>query len=96
MNIKLKIWRQENPKAKGRFETYNLNQVSTEMSFLEMLDYLNNKLITEGKEPVAYEHDCREGICGCCSLYINGRPHGKLGRTTTCELYMREFKDGET
>ncbi|MDY0199196.1 MAG: succinate dehydrogenase/fumarate reductase iron-sulfur subunit [Tenuifilaceae bacterium] len=96
MNIKLKIWRQESPKAKGKFETYSLSDVSTEMSFLEMLDYLNNKLITEGKNPVAFEHDCREGICGCCSLYINGRPHGKLGRTTTCELYMREFKDGET
>jgi succinate dehydrogenase / fumarate reductase iron-sulfur subunit len=96
MNIKLKIWRQESPKAKGKFETYSLNNVSAEMSFLEMLDYLNDTLITRGEKPVAFEHDCREGICGCCSLYINGRPHGKLGRTTTCELHMREFNDGET
>ncbi|HDP54760.1 MAG TPA: succinate dehydrogenase/fumarate reductase iron-sulfur subunit [Bacteroidetes bacterium] len=96
MNIKLKIWRQESPKAKGKFETYSLNDVSSEMSFLEMLDYLNDTLITQGNEPVAFEHDCREGICGSCSLYINGRPHGKLSRTTTCELHMREFGDGET
>lgn len=96
MTIKLKVWRQENPKAKGRFEKYTLDGVSVEMSFLEMLDYLNNQLITEGKDPVAYEHDCREGICGCCSLYINGKPHGKNTRTTTCELYMRDFKEGET
>ena len=96
MNITLKIWRQQNAKAKGRFETYNLDNVSVEMSFLEMLDYLNSTLVEAGKEPVAFESDCREGICGCCGLYINGHPHGKLGKITTCELYMREFKDGDT
>ncbi len=96
MTIKLKVWRQESPTAKGKFEAYTLDKVSPEMSFLEMLDYLNNQLITQGKVPVAYEHDCREGICGCCSLYINGKPHGKNAKTTTCELYMRDFKDGET
>ncbi|PKP39719.1 MAG: succinate dehydrogenase [Bacteroidetes bacterium HGW-Bacteroidetes-15] len=96
MNVKLKIWRQKDPKAKGSFETYKLNDVSPEMSFLEMLDYLNSQLIVEGKDPVAYEHDCREGICGSCGLYINGRPHGVMGKTTTCELHLREFKDGDT
>ncbi|MFO8021484.1 MAG: succinate dehydrogenase/fumarate reductase iron-sulfur subunit [Perlabentimonas sp.] len=96
MNVKLKIWRQKDPKSKGKFETYSLINVSPEMSFLEMLDYLNSQLITEGKEPVAYEHDCREGICGCCGLYINGRPHGAMSKTTTCELHMREFKDNVT
>lgn len=96
MNIKLKIWRQPNAKSKGRFETYSLNDVSSDMSFLEMLDYLNNNLIKEGKEPVAFEHDCREGICGSCGIYINGRAHGPQYRTTTCELRMREFKDGNT
>jgi succinate dehydrogenase / fumarate reductase, iron-sulfur subunit len=96
MNIKLKIWRQPNAKSKGRFETYSLTDVSSDMSFLEMLDYLNNNLIKEGKEPVAFEHDCREGICGSCGIYINGRAHGPQHRTTTCELRMREFKDGNT
>lgn len=96
MIFKLKIWRQKNAKAKGKFETYKLENVSAEMSFLEMLDFLNNQLITSGKEPVAYEHDCREGICGCCGLYINGRPHGSMKKTTTCELHMREFTDGQT
>ncbi len=96
MNFKIKIWRQPNAKAKGKFETYSLNNVSPEMSFLEMLDYLNSTLILEGKEPVVFEHDCREGICGCCGLYINGRPHGVMNRTTTCELHMREFTDGTT
>jgi len=96
MNIKLKIWRQENPKAKGKFMDYSLEDVSPEMSFLEMLDALNTKLILNGDSPVAYEHDCREGICGCCSLYINGHPHGKGEKTTTCELHMRSFSDGET
>ncbi|MDY0199361.1 MAG: succinate dehydrogenase/fumarate reductase iron-sulfur subunit [Bacteroidales bacterium] len=96
MKFTLKIWRQKNAKAKGKFETYTLENVSAEMSFLEMLDYLNNQLITSGKEPVAYEHDCREGICGCCGLYINGRPHGSMKKTTTCELHMREFTDGQT
>jgi len=96
MNIKLKIWRQANAKSKGRFEIYPLNDVSSDMSFLEMLDYLNNNLIKEGKEPVAFEHDCREGICGSCGMYISGRPHGPQHKTTTCELRMREFKDGQT
>jgi succinate dehydrogenase / fumarate reductase, iron-sulfur subunit len=96
MDIKLKIWRQKNASTKGRFEDYELKDVSPEMSFLEMLDYLNKQLIEGGKEPVTFEHDCREGICGTCGLYINGRPHGPLTHTTTCELHMREFKDGET
>lgn len=96
MIVILKIWRQKNAKAKGKFVDYELNEVSTEMSFLEMLDALNEKLITSGEEPVAFEHDCREGICGCCSLYINGQPHGPEEKTTTCELHMRSFKDGST
>lgn len=96
MKLKLKIWRQKNAKAKGKFVDYILDDASPEMSFLEMLDALNEKLITGGDEPVAFEHDCREGICGCCSLYINGRPHGPAEKTTTCELHMRMFKDGET
>lgn len=96
MNIKLKIWRQKNAKSKGRFETYQLNNVAEDMSFLEMLDYLNGTLIKDGKEPVAFDHDCREGICGSCGIYINGRPHGNDHRTTTCELRMRLFKDGDT
>ncbi|MCB8963851.1 MAG: succinate dehydrogenase/fumarate reductase iron-sulfur subunit [Bacteroidales bacterium] len=96
MNITLKIWRQKNAKSKGRFETYKLNNVATDMSFLEMLDYLNETLITQGQEPVAFEHDCREGICGSCGIYINGRPHGNERRTTTCELRMTQFEDGCT
>jgi succinate dehydrogenase / fumarate reductase iron-sulfur subunit len=96
MNIKLKIWRQKNASTKGKFENYELKDVSPEMSFLEMLDYLNTQLIQGGKEPVTFEHDCREGICGTCGLYINGRPHGPETHTTTCELRMRFFKDGET
>ena len=96
MNIILKVWRQKNAKAKGQFIKYTLEDVSPEMSFLEMLDALNTMLITQGDEPVAYEHDCREGICGCCSLYINGRPHGPGEKTTTCELHMRSFKEGKT
>ena len=96
MDIRLKIWRQKNATAKGRFETYELKDVSPEMSFLEMLDYLNTQLIQSGAEPVTFEHDCREGICGSCGLFINGRPHGPKRHTTTCELHMRDFKDGET
>ncbi len=96
ININLKIWRQKNSKAKGQMETYKLNNVSTDSSFLEMLDQLNEQLIEEGKEPVAFDHDCREGICGMCSLYINGRPHGPDRGITTCQLHMRMFKDGET
>lgn len=96
MKFKLKIWKQKNAVDKGRFETYVLEDVSAEMSFLEMLDALNKQLIESGKEPVGFEHDCREGICGSCGLYINGRPHGPMQHTTTCELHMRSFKDGET
>jgi succinate dehydrogenase / fumarate reductase, iron-sulfur subunit len=96
MKIKLKIWRQENSKVKGKFIDYALDNASPDMSFLEMLDALNTKLITEGGSPVAFEHDCREGICGSCGLYINGRAHGPGEKTTTCELRMRAFKDGET
>jgi len=95
MKIKLKIWRQASADDKGGFVNYDLDGVSKEMSFLEMLDYLNTTLIERGEEPVAFEHDCREGICGCCSLYINGRPHGPAARTTTCELRMRQFADGQ-
>ena len=83
MDITLKIWRQEHPKAKGRFEKYELKNVVPDMSFLEMLDYLNSELLQKGIEPVAFDHDCREGICGCCSLYINGKPHGPEEKTTT-------------
>jgi succinate dehydrogenase / fumarate reductase iron-sulfur subunit len=96
INITLKVWRQNGPKAKGRFETYKVNKVSTDSSFLEMLDILNEQLINENKEPVAFDHDCREGICGMCSLYINGRPHGPDDDVTTCQLHMRKFKDGQT
>lgn len=95
MKITLKIWRQKNANAKGEFKTYQADHVSSDMSFLEMLDVLNNDLVRKGEEPVAFDHDCREGICGMCSLYINGRPHGPL-QTTTCQLHMRSFKDGET
>lgn len=96
MDIRLKIWRQKNATAKGKFETYELKDVSPEMSFLEMLDYLNTQLIETGQEPVTFEHDCREGICGSCGLFINGRPHGPNRHTTTCELHMRAFSDGDT
>lgn len=96
INITLKVWRQNGPKEKGRFETYKLDKVSTDSSFLEMLDMVNEQLINENKEPVAFDHDCREGICGMCSLYINGRPHGPDDDVTTCQLHMRKFKDGQT
>ena len=92
----LKIWRQANAKAKGKFETYVVKDVSTESSFLEMLDILNNQLIHEGVDPVAFDHDCREGICGACSLRINGHAHGPETEITTCQLHMRNFKDGDT
>lgn len=96
MNLTLKIWRQDNKSDKGRFEEYKLSDVSSDSSFLEMLDVLNENLVKEKKEPVAFDHDCREGICGMCSLYINGRPHGPMNGTTTCQLHMRSFKDGDT
>lgn len=95
MKITLKIWRQKNKEAKGAFKEYKVDHVSPDMSFLEMLDVLNTDLILKGEESVAFDHDCREGICGTCSLYINGRPHGPL-QTTTCQLHMRTFRDGET
>jgi len=94
MKIALKIWRQKNNAAEGSFKDYKLDHVSPDMSFLEMLDVLNNELILKGEESVAFDHDCREGICGTCSLYINGRPHGPQ-QTTTCQLHMRSFKDGD-
>lgn len=96
MKIKLKIWRQKNSQSKGAFEHYELDQVSPDMSFLEMIDVLNSRLIEEGKDPVAFDHDCREGICGMCSMVINGRPHGPKRAVTTCQLHMRSFKDGDT
>jgi len=96
MKVKLNIWKQANAKAKGRFEKFELDGVAEEMSFLEMLDSLNEKLITEGKETVAFEHDCHEAICGSCSLYINGRPHGPGDVIATCQLHMRAFRDGDT
>ena len=96
MNFTLKIWRQKDAKSKGAFETYKVENISADTSFLEMLDILNNDLVHQGKEPVAFDHDCREGICGMCSLYINGTPHGKTERgATTCQLYMRRFNDGD-
>lgn len=96
MNLKLKIWRQKSADAKGEMVTYPISDVSADMSFLEMLDVLNEELIGKGEEPVAFDHDCREGICGSCSLYINGEPHGPQKLTTACQLHMRQFKDGET
>lgn len=95
MKLTLKIWRQKDGSSKGQFKTYQHEHVSPDMSFLEMLDVLNNDLIVKGEESIAFDHDCREGICGMCSLYINGRPHGPL-QTTTCQLHMRSFKDGQT
>lgn len=96
INITLKVWRQAGPAVKGKFETYKLDNVSTDSSFLEMMDILNENLLSERKEPVVFDHDCREGICGMCSLYINGHPHGVDANTTTCQLHMRRFNDGDT
>jgi succinate dehydrogenase / fumarate reductase iron-sulfur subunit len=96
INITLKVWRQKNANSKGGIETYKLDHVSTDSSFLEMMDQLNEQLINERKEPVAFDHDCREGICGSCSMYINGRAHGPDTGITTCQLHMRSFKDGDT
>ena len=96
MNLTLQIWRQENAKAKGKIVEYPIKDISPDMSFLEMLDILNRQLITNGDTPVAFDHDCREGICGSCSLYINGEAHGPDRRVTTCQLHMRKFKDGDT
>ena len=96
MKIKLKVWRQKGPTYPGGIETYDLDNVNDHMSFLEMIDVLNEKLVREGKEPVAFDHDCREGICGMCSMTINGNPHGPQKGTTACQLHMRHFKDGDT
>jgi len=96
MNLTLKVWRQKNKNDQGRFETLQAKNISSEMSFLEMFDVVNEELINEGKEPVAFDHDCREGICGMCSMHINGRAHGPWDGTTTCQLHMRAFKDGDT
>lgn len=96
MNLTVKVWRQKNSSDKGKFESYPVKNISSEMSFLEMIDVLNEQLIVEGKEPIAFDHDCREGICGMCSMYINGKPHGPWAANTTCQLHMRAFKDGDT
>ena len=96
ITVHLKIWRQENRKDSGHFEDFTQTGVSVDMSFLEMLDVLNNELVREGKDPIAFDHDCREGICGMCSLMINGQSHGPMKATTTCQLHMRSFKDNET
>jgi succinate dehydrogenase / fumarate reductase iron-sulfur subunit len=96
MNVTLKVWRQKDAKAKGDFVTYAANGISDEMSFLEMLDVVNEGLIEKGQEPIAFDHDCREGICGTCGFVINGRPHGPRDKTTVCQLHMRSFKDGDT
>ncbi|HEY9123687.1 MAG TPA: succinate dehydrogenase/fumarate reductase iron-sulfur subunit [Bacteroidales bacterium] len=96
LNLTLKIWRQENAKAKGKFVTYEVKNISPDCSFLEMLDQLNETLVEKFEMPVCFDHDCREGICGMCSLYINGRPHGNDSGVTTCQLHMRKFKDGDT
>ena len=96
MDLTLKVWRQKNSSSKGKIETYSISNISKDSSFLEMMDVLNNNLIEEGEEPVAFDHDCREGICGMCSMYINGQAHGPSRGTTTCQLHMRSFKDGDT
>ena len=96
ISVKLKIWRQRGPKEKGQFVNYSLDNVSTGSSFLEMLDMLNQQLVEKGEEPVVFDNDCREGICGMCSLYINGHPHGPVQGITTCQLHMRKFNDGDT
>ena len=96
MKLTLKIWRQENNNSKGYLEKHELAEVTPDMSFLEMLDMLNNILVKENKEPIVFDHDCREGICGTCGVVINGRPHGPLSGVTTCQLHMRTFNDGDT
>jgi len=96
MKLTLKIWRQKGPKESGKIVDYPVDNISPDMSFLEMLDVLNDQLVEKGDQPIAFDHDCREGICGMCSLYINGRPHGPQNGVTTCQLHMRSFKDGDT
>ncbi len=96
MNLTLKVWRQKDNKAKGNLVDYKVSEISPDMSFLEMFDVLNEDLIGKGDEPIVFDHDCREGICGSCSMFINGRPHGPKEGITTCQLHMRSFKDGDT
>ncbi|MEP1854398.1 succinate dehydrogenase/fumarate reductase iron-sulfur subunit, partial [Nonlabens ulvanivorans] len=96
MKLTLKIWRQAGPEAKGKMVTYPLDGVDGDMSFLEMMDILNEELVNKGEEPVEFDHDCREGICGSCNMMINGQPHGPQKLTTTCQLHMRKFNDGDT
>ena len=96
MDLILKVWRQKNSESEGKIETYPISDISEDSSFLEMMDVLNNNLIEKGQEPVAFDHDCREGICGMCSMYINGQAHGPSRGTTTCQLHMRSFNDGDT
>ncbi len=96
MDLNIKVWRQKNAKAKGQFETYHVKDISPDSSFLEMLDILNEQLVNEGKEPISFDHDCREGICGMCSLFIDGRAHGPDRDITTCQLHMRKFSHGQT
>jgi succinate dehydrogenase / fumarate reductase, iron-sulfur subunit len=96
MKLKLKIWRQKNTQSEGKMVDYNVDDVSPDMSFLEMIDELNEDLLRKDQDPVTFDHDCREGICGMCSMYINGRPHGPGDQVTTCQLHMRSFKDGDT
>jgi succinate dehydrogenase / fumarate reductase iron-sulfur subunit len=96
MNLTLKVWRQNGPQDKGHFDTHELSDVTGDMSFLEMMDVLNDTIIREGGEPIAFDHDCREGICGMCSMFINGEAHGPGRGVTTCQLHMRSFRDGDT
>src|SRR5690606_23717777 len=96
MKFTLKVWRQAGPDDRGHFETYEADDVSEEMSFLEVLDVVNEDLIQDGKEPIQFDHDCREGICGSCGMMINGQAHGPQRGTATCQLHMRKFRDGET
>ncbi|MBP9189328.1 MAG: succinate dehydrogenase/fumarate reductase iron-sulfur subunit [Chitinophagales bacterium] len=96
MKFKLRVWRQANGNASGKLVNYEIDDISSDTSFLEMMDVLNNTLVKKGEDPVAFDHDCREGICGTCSMYINGRAHGPQKLSTTCQLYMRNFKEGET
>ncbi len=96
INLELKVWRQKGPKNRGKLETYDAKEISTDMSFLEMLDVVNEQLTLEGKDPIAFDHDCREGICGMCGTVVNGRAHGPETGTTLCQLHMRHFSDGDT
>ncbi|MDE0897311.1 MAG: 2Fe-2S iron-sulfur cluster-binding protein, partial [Planctomycetota bacterium] len=96
MKLNLRVWRQKNSQTEGSLENYELGGVSSDMSFLEMLDVLNEQLIGEGEEPVAFDHDCREGVCGTCGSVVNGQVHGPDTETTLCQLHMRRFQDGDT